>query len=61
LSALHVRSVGRIRRGKRRIRHLHRATGGCGVDTLSALHVRSPWPDKTRQASHPALPPAYSF
>ncbi|ENB90078.1 hypothetical protein ECP02989428_5037, partial [Escherichia coli P0298942.8] len=22
---------GRIRRGKRRIRQLHRATGGCGV------------------------------
>ena len=33
--------VGRIRRGKRRIRHLHRATGGCGVNALSTLRVRS--------------------
>ncbi|ENF95799.1 hypothetical protein ECP03052603_4872, partial [Escherichia coli P0305260.3] len=27
------------RRGKRRIRQLHRATGGCGVNALSGLHV----------------------
>ena len=32
---------GRIKRGKRCIRQLHRATGGCGVNALSALHVRS--------------------
>ncbi len=31
LSALHVRSRRLDRRDKRRIRHLHRATGGCGV------------------------------
>ncbi|APY02679.1 hypothetical protein BW242_06105 [Escherichia coli] len=53
--------VGRIRRDKRRIRHLHRATGGCGVNALSALHVQSPWSDRTRQASHPALPPGVFF
>ena len=47
--------VGQIRRGKRRIRQLHRATGGCGVNALSALHVLSRRPDKTRQASHPAF------
>ncbi|WP_220272474.1 hypothetical protein, partial [Escherichia marmotae] len=47
--------VGRIRRDKRRIRHLHRATGGCGVNALSALHVQSCRPDKMRQASHPAF------
>ncbi|AQW74771.1 hypothetical protein AM365_17535 [Escherichia coli] len=52
---------GRIKRDKRRIRHLHRATGGCGVNALSALHVQSPRPDKTRQASHPALPPGVFF
>ncbi|OUG31232.1 hypothetical protein AZZ84_000599, partial [Escherichia coli] len=38
-----------------RIRQLHRATGGCGVNALSALHVQSRRPDKTRQASHPAF------
>ncbi|OUF66759.1 hypothetical protein AZZ93_001448, partial [Escherichia coli] len=43
------------RRGKRRIRQLHRATGGCGVNALSALHVHSCRPDKTQQASHPAF------
>ncbi|OKU63276.1 hypothetical protein ACN88_16360 [Escherichia coli] len=51
--------VGRIRRDKRRIRHLHRATGGCGVNALSALHVRSRRSDKTRQASHPASAPRH--
>ncbi|MGA4797231.1 hypothetical protein, partial [Escherichia coli] len=50
---------GRIKRDKRRIRHLHRATGGCGVNALSALHVQSPRPDKTRQASHPASAPCH--
>ena len=29
--------------------------GGCGVNALSALHVQSRRPDKTRQASHPAM------
>ncbi|WP_211941053.1 hypothetical protein, partial [Escherichia coli] len=53
--------VGRIRRDKRRIRHLHRATGGCGVDALSALHVQFRNLDKTRQASHPALSPGVFF
>ncbi|EPP7978451.1 hypothetical protein ACUVFA_003034, partial [Escherichia coli] len=51
--------VGRIRRGKRRIRQLHRATGGCGVNALSALYVQSRRPDKTRQASHPAIAPRH--
>ncbi|MGT5409569.1 hypothetical protein ACRWC1_11430, partial [Escherichia coli] len=50
---------GRIKRGKRCIRQLHRATGGCGVNALSALHVQSSWPDKTRQALHPATAPRH--
>ncbi|RCE92434.1 hypothetical protein C6B08_25125 [Escherichia coli] len=45
--------VGWIRRDKRRIRHLYRATGGCGVNALSALHVQSPRPDKTRHEQNP--------
>ncbi|EOR5855928.1 hypothetical protein J6986_RS21810, partial [Escherichia coli] len=49
----------RIGPGKRRIRHLHRATGGCGVNALSTLHVRSRRLDKTRQASHPASAPRH--
>ncbi|EPC6746868.1 hypothetical protein ACR0H0_003840, partial [Escherichia coli O21,81:H5,27] len=53
--------VGRIRRDKRRIWHLHRATGGCGVDALSALHVQFRNLDKTRQASHPAFPMGVLF
>ncbi|WP_310993518.1 hypothetical protein, partial [Escherichia coli] len=44
---------------KRCIRQLHRATGGCGVNALSALHVQSCRPDKTRQASHPAIAPRH--
>ncbi|MGS7939156.1 hypothetical protein, partial [Escherichia marmotae] len=48
-----------IRRDKRRIRHLYHATGGCGVNALSALHMQSCRPDKTRQASHPALVPRH--
>ncbi|MFU1628069.1 hypothetical protein ACM2VE_26370, partial [Escherichia coli] len=48
-----------IRRDKRRIRHLHRATGGCGVDALSALHVQFRNLDKTRQALHPATAPRH--
>jgi len=50
---------GRIKRGKRCIRQLHRATGGCGVNALSALHVCSRRSDKTRQASHPASAPRH--
>ena len=40
--------AGRIRRGKRRIRQCV-TNGGCGVNALSALHVQSRRPDKTRQ------------
>ncbi|WP_213060203.1 hypothetical protein, partial [Escherichia coli] len=54
-------SVTWIKRGKRRIRQLHRATGGCGVDALSALHVQFRNLDKTRQASHPAFPMGVLF
>ena len=35
------------------------ALGGCGVNALSALHVQSRRPDKTRKASHPAIAPRH--